>query len=141
MAGDVSLVTELGPSRVRPTVLVVEDEVLIRLLIASELRDLGIQVLEASNAEEALKILESALPVHVLFTDIRMPGRMDGIGLSRVARARYPHLKLILTSSHQPENSARASADVFVSKPYDLNAVMRQVETLLTRSGDEPGHR
>jgi len=141
MAGDSNLATELGPSRVRPTVLVVEDEVLIRLLIADELRDLGVQVLEASNAAEALTILESQLSVQVLFTDIRMPGRMDGIGLSRFAREHYPHLKLILTSGHQPENYARASADIFVAKPYDLNTVVQQVETLLMRSGDEPSYR
>ena len=139
--GDANLATEFEPGRVRPTVLVVEDEVLIRLLIASELRDSGIQVLEASDAEEALTILESSLPVHVVFTDIRMPGRMDGIGLSRFVRERYPHLKLMLTSSHQPENYARESVDVFVAKPYDLRTVIQQVDTLLKRSGHEFGRR
>ncbi|MGO9848396.1 MAG: response regulator [Methylocella sp.] len=131
------MATEPGATPVRPTVLVVEDEVLIRLVLADRLRDLGIQVLEASNAEEALTILESPLAVHVLFADIRMPGRMDGVGLSRFARKHYPHLKLILTSSHQPENYARASADVFVAKHYDLDTVVQQVETLLIDSGYE----
>jgi DNA-binding NarL/FixJ family response regulator len=64
----------------------------------------------------------------VLFTDIRMPGRLDGIGSSRLTRERYPHIKLLLTSSHQPEAYARASADVFISKPYDLRSVIEQVE-------------
>jgi two-component system, response regulator PdtaR len=126
---------ELKPEK--PTILVVEDEVLIRLEIADELRNRGIHVLEACNAEEALTILESSLPVHVLFTDIRMPGRMDGIGLTRLARERYPELKLMLTSSHQPQQYARDSADVFIAKPYDTVAVVQQVEALLARCGQE----
>jgi two-component system, response regulator PdtaR len=132
------LATQIGVKPERPTVLVVEDEVLIRLLIADELRNLGIHVLEASNADEALTILESALPIAVLFTDIRMPGRLDGIGLTRLARERYPHIKLMLTSSHQPQSYARESADVFIFKPYDLSAVLRHVEVLLAQFGDEP---
>jgi two-component system, response regulator PdtaR len=138
MPGDSMLATQIGAKPERPTVLVVEDEVLIRLLIAEELRNQGIHVLEASHAEEALTVLESTLPVHVLFTDIRMPGRLDGIGLSRLARERYPHIKLMLTSSHQPEGYARASADVFIFKPYDLGAVVRDVEALLAPFGYEP---
>lgn len=74
MSGDSMLATPIGVKPERPTVLVVEDEVLIRLLIADELRNQGIHVLEASNADEALTILESELSIEVLFTDIRMPG-------------------------------------------------------------------
>lgn len=139
MAGDIGVATKVGTGRLRPTVLVVEDEVLIRLLIAEELRSFGIQVLEASNADEALRILESSLSVHVLFTDIRMPGRMDGIGLRRFVREHYPQLKVMLTSSHQPENYAGASTDVFVAKPYDVNAVLQQVKLLLMQSGYDFG--
>jgi CheY-like chemotaxis protein len=124
---------ELKPEK--PTVLVVEDEVLIRLQIADELRNRGIQVLEACNAEEALTILESSFAVHVLFTDIHMPGRMDGVGLTRLARQRYPELKLVLSSGHQPQQYARDSADVFIHKPYDPGAVVRQVEALLAECG------
>ena len=136
MVGDSMLATQIGVNPERPTVLIVEDEVVIRLLMADELRSQGIHVLEASNAEEALTILESALPVQVLFTDIRMPGRLDGIGLTRLARERFPHIKLMLTSS-QPEGYTRESADVFVFKPYDLSAVVRHVEALLAQFGHE----
>jgi len=138
MSGDSMLATPIGVKPERPTVLVVEDEVLIRLLIADELRNQGIHVLEASNADEALTVLESELPIEVLFTDIRMPGRLDGIGLTRLARERYPHIRLILTSSHQPQGYARDSADVFLSKPYDLSAMVRHVEALLAQSGCGP---
>jgi CheY-like chemotaxis protein len=138
MPGDSMLAKPIGVKPDRPTVLVVEDEVLIRLLIADELRNQGIHVLEASNADEALTILESELPIEVLFTDIRMPGRLDGIGLARLTRERYPHIKLILTSSHQPLGYASDSADVFLSKPYDLSAMVRQVEALLAQSGCGP---
>jgi CheY-like chemotaxis protein len=138
MVGDSMLATQRDVMPVRPTVLLVEDEVLIRLLLAEELRSQGIQVLEASNADEALAILESSLPVHVLFTDIRMPGRMDGIGLTRFTRQRYPHIKLIITSSHQPQGYMRDSADAFIVKPFDLAATVQQVETLLVESGHDP---
>jgi len=124
---------ELG--LVQPTVLLVEDEVSIRLLIADELRSEGIDVLEASNADEALTILDSSLPVHVLFTDIRMPGRIDGVGLTKLARNRRPEIKVIIASSHQPPGYARDAADVFICKPYDLGAMAQQVEKLLAQSG------
>jgi DNA-binding NtrC family response regulator len=117
-----------------PTVLLVEDEVLIRLMVADELRDQGLRVLEASNAEEALSILDSSLPVHLLFTDVRMPGRMDGFALAKLAQAKNPQLKLIIGSSHQPENSPRA--DAFLCKPYDLDQLIEQVERLLAQAGN-----
>lgn len=127
---------ELKPDR--PTVLVVEDEILIRLLVADTLRSQGIYVLEAANAAEALTIIESALPVHVLFTDIRLPGRMDGIGLSKLVRDRRPQIKLIVASSDLPPGYIRQTADVFIFKPYDLDAMVHQVESLLAQSGHAP---
>lgn len=123
----------------RPTVLIVEDEVLIRLSIAEELRDQGLQVLEAADAEEALAVLASSLPVHVLFTDLRMPGRLDGVGLSRYAREHYPQIKLVLTSGQPLDEYARASADVFLAKPYDQREVVREIESLLGEFGYESG--
>jgi DNA-binding NtrC family response regulator len=118
-----------------PTVLLVEDEVLIRLMVADELRDQGLQVLEASNAEEALSILDSSLPVHLLFTDVRMPGRMDGFALAKLAHAKNPQLKLIIGSSHQPEDSP--PVDAFLCKPYDLDRMIEQVGRLLAQPGND----
>ena len=121
----------------KPTVLVVEDEVLIRLMVADELRDRGLQVLEASNADEALRILESSLSVHLLFTDVRMPGRMDGLALTRLAHSRFPQLKLIVASSRRPDDSPPPHADAFLSKPYDLNKMIEQVERLLAHVAND----
>jgi two-component system, response regulator PdtaR len=129
------LAVQVAAAVERPTVLLVEDEVLIRLMVADELRGQGLQVLEASNADEALAILESSLPVHLLFTDVRMPGRIDGLALARLAQARFPRLKLIIGSSRQLEVSPRA--DAFLCKPYDLDKLIEEVERLLAPAGDD----
>jgi CheY-like chemotaxis protein len=131
------LAVQVAAAPERRTVLLVEDEVLIRLMIADELRGQGLQVLEASNADEALAILESFLSVHLLFTDVCMPGRMDGLALAKLAQARFPRLKLIIASSREPEEPSRASADAFISKPYDLNQVVEQVEKILAQTGHD----
>jgi len=118
------------------TVLLVEDEVLIRLMLADELRNQGLQVLEASNADEALTVLQSSLPVHLLFTDIRMPGEMDGVALAKLAHARFPQIKSIIGSSGRPE-SIDDFADAFLAKPYDLRELIKQIRRLLSQSGYE----
>ena len=118
------------------TVLLVEDEVLIRLMLADELRNQGLQVLEASNADEALTVLQSSLPVHLLFTDIRMPGEMDGVALAKLAHARFPQIKSIIGSSGRPE-SIDDFADAFLAKPYDLRELIKQIRRLLSESGYE----
>ena len=126
------LAVQVAAALEKPTVLLVEDEVLIRLMVADELRSQGLQVLEASNAEEALAILESSLPVHLLFTDVRMPGRIDGIALAQLAQTRFPRLKLIIASSRRPEGPPRA--DAFLTKPYNLGKMVEEVERLLAQT-------
>jgi two-component system, response regulator PdtaR len=121
----------------RPTVLLVEDEVLIRLMLAEELRAQGLQVVEASNAQEALTVLDSTLPVHLLFTDVRMPGEMDGVALARTARQRFPRLKLVITSSRRPREPIEQVADAFLIKPYDVDGVVARVESLLADIGND----
>ena len=128
---------EVDPAPARPTVLIVEDEVLIRLMVADELRNAGVHVLEASSADEAWTILQSALPVHLLFTDIHMRGEMDGVALAQLVHGRYPQMKLIITSSREPEGSIRPAAAVFVGKPYDLRTVVAQVKALLAEPNAE----
>jgi len=130
------LAAEGAASPREPTVLLVEDEVLTRLMLADELRNQGLQVLEASNADEALTVLQSSLPVHLLFTDIRMPGEMDGVALAKLAHARFPQIKSIIGSSGRPE-SIDDFADAFLAKPYDLRELIKQVRRLLSESGYE----
>jgi two-component system, response regulator PdtaR len=129
------LAVQVAAALERPTVLLVEDEVLIRLMVADELRSQGLQVLEASNADEALAILESSLAVHLLFTDVRMPGRIDGLALAQLAQARFPQIKLIIASSRQPEGPPRA--DAYLNKPYDLDRMVDEVERLLAQTGHD----
>ena len=71
--------------------VVVEDEVLVRMMLADQLREAGYRVVEASDADEALELLQhDALDVKVVISDVQMPGSMDGIELARVIRSKYP---------------------------------------------------
>ena len=99
--------------------LVVEDERLILMTIADELRDAGFTVFEANNADHAVKLLETHPEIGVLFTDIDMPGSMDGLRLSAAVRKKWPPIKIIITSGkHRPDNSAIPEQSLFVAKPY-----------------------
>jgi DNA-binding NtrC family response regulator len=113
-----------------PAVLVVEDEVLIRLMIADELRRQGLNVIEASTADEALSVLQSSIPVCVLFTDVQMPGTLDGSALAAMVHGSFPRVKIVVASG-QPETCLQPVADAFFSKPYDPTAVARLVKQLI----------
>jgi CheY-like chemotaxis protein len=82
------------------TVLIVEDEMLIRLDAAEMIRKAGYTVVEAANADEAITILESRFDITVVFTDVQMPGSMDGLKLAAAIRGRWPPIKIIATSGH-----------------------------------------
>jgi CheY-like chemotaxis protein len=82
----------------RPVVLVVEDEFLIRMHAAEMIKEAGFEVVEASNADEAVAILEARLDIAVVFTDIQMPGSMDGLKLARAVRNRWPPIRIVATS-------------------------------------------
>lgn len=114
-------------------VLVVEDEPLIRIDIADFLRSEGFLVFEASNADEAIAILETGVMIEAMFTDIDMPGSMDGLKLSAAVRDRWPPIKIVATSGHRivaaadlPEGSA------FFGKPYDHAAVAACLQGVLS---------
>jgi CheY-like chemotaxis protein len=104
-----------------PTVLVVEDEYLIRLMSVGELEAAGYKVLEAANAAEAIEILEADPDVTVLFTDVNMPGNLDGLALARMVHERWPNVHLLVTSGGG-RTSARDVPDDgrFMPKPYSL---------------------
>ncbi len=113
---------KIGP--LRPVVLVVEDEPLQRILATTVVEDAGFDVIEASNADEAIAILESRSDIRIVFTDIDMPGSMDGLRLAAVIRNRWPPVELIVTSgmltSSQIVLPARGK---FFSKPYDPDVI------------------
>jgi CheY-like chemotaxis protein len=115
----------------RPTVLVVEDEVLIRIMVADELRDHGFNVVETSNADEALSVLQSQVPVDLLFTDLNMPGQVDALFLATFVRASYPTMKLVIASGQPVGEYLRDVAHATFSKPYDAAVVASRVKALL----------
>jgi len=102
-------------------VLLVEDELLIRALLAEELRGTGFLVVEAENADEAWRYLEAGGKADLVFSDIMMPGSMNGLELIRRVRARYPRLKTIITSAN-PGPANISELGVFIPKPYRLEA-------------------
>ena len=116
----------------RPTVLVVEDEGVVRLDAAATLRDAGFKVLEAANAEQALSVVARGAPVDVLFTDINMPGRMDGLELARRINRLRPGVHLLLTSGKaRPAGGQIPHAGAFIPKPYSPDAMTRAVSRML----------
>jgi len=115
----------------KPTILIVEDEVLVRLMIGESLREQDFAVIEAANADEALTVLASATPIDLVLTDIQMPGTTNGIGLAHNIRRDYPHLKIVLTSAYAVSADERGAADAFIRKPFNLTEVMRQIRALI----------
>ena|SRR5689334_16236470 len=100
-------------------VLVVEDESLIRMHAVSMFEEAGYSVLEAGNADEAIKILESRNDIFLIFTDIDMPGSMDGLKLAWAVHNRWPPVRIIVTSGLvSPSEWQVPSGGHFVPKPY-----------------------
>jgi len=117
----------------RTTVLVVEDEALIRLDIADALEDAGFNVLEAADVDEAVTVLAAHPEIRAVFTDIDMPGSMDGLRLAAVVCARWPRTKIIVTSGRPNVTPADLPvASRFVSKPYNPATVVRNLSQMLT---------
>src|SRR3954452_14290442 len=84
----------------RPVVLIVEDEFLLRMNAVDMIAAAGFEAIEAANADEAIAILENRRDITVVFTDIQMPGSMDGLKLARAVRGRWPPIRIIATSGH-----------------------------------------
>jgi two-component system, response regulator PdtaR len=115
----------------RPIVLIVEDEFLIRMDAVDMVRAAGFDVLEAENADDAILILESRLDITVVFTDVQMPGSMDGLKLAAAIRGRWPPIKIVATSG-----MARVSKDDlpsgsrFLPKPYSARQIVTTLREL-----------
>ena len=116
-----------------PTVLVVEDEVLVRMPIAEYLRDCGYNVLEAGSAGEAIHLVDANEPVDVVFSDVRMPGDMDGFGLARWIRDHHPELPVLLTSGYSAARDAEAAEMKLIEKPYSQAQVLNRIRALIRR--------
>jgi CheY-like chemotaxis protein len=106
------------------SVLVVEDEPLVRLGIVGYLEDDGFAVFEATNADEAIRLLAAHGEIRVMFTDIDMPGSMDGLKLAAAVRDRWPPVKIVVTSGHRsvtPDDLPDSTT--FFAKPYNPDEI------------------
>jgi CheY-like chemotaxis protein len=129
------------------TVLVVEDETLIRMGIVGELEDAGFKVFEASDADAAIKLLEAHPEIGLLFTDVDMPGSMDGLKLAAAVRNRWPPVRIVVTSGHMKiltEHLPPGSR--FIAKPYEGRVIalalkeMALVANWNPKVSDQPLH-
>lgn len=115
-----------------PVVLVVEDETLLRMLAVEVVEEAGFTAVEAADADEALILLALRADITMLFTDIDMPGSMDGLKLAHAVRDRWPSIKIIVVSGKQrlqsydlPTNSC------FFGKPYRISALVAELRSMV----------
>ena len=115
----------------KPVVLVVEDENLIRLSALDMVEEAGFEAIAASDADEAIRILESRNDIRAVFTDVHMPGSMDGLRLARVVRNRWPPVALIVTSGRRSVlETDLPPGGRFLDKPYEpaqIGAALREL--------------
>jgi CheY-like chemotaxis protein len=115
-------------------VLVVEDEALVRFNTVLHLEDEGFLVSEAGNADQAIAILERDPSIRLVFTDIDMPGSMDGLKLAAYVRGKWPPIHIIVTSGKRIEPLDGMPADSkFIPKPYELRALAETITEMVTR--------
>ena len=122
--------------RPQPThVLLVEDEALISVIVADELRERGFAVREVTSGEEALRHLQSGAPVDIIFTDVNLPGGIDGAELAERARAMRPDLPILYASGRYAAFGLKdmVARSLFVPKPYSPSEVCTLIERLSAR--------
>jgi DNA-binding NtrC family response regulator len=126
--------TGMGQSSTQQTILVVEDEFLIRISAVATLEDAGFLVHEAQNSGEALEVLSRHSEINVLMTDVRMPGLMDGLALIAQVRIDHPAIRSIVVSGNvSAEQARKAGAFGFVAKPYLAKTIVQAVHDTLLR--------
>jgi DNA-binding NtrC family response regulator len=114
-----------------PAILIVEDEPLIRLGAVRAIKDAGFEVIEAANADEAIRVLEDRSDVQVVFTDIHMPGSIDGLKLAHAVRNRWPPIKIIVTSGHgHVSEQELPEGGRFFAKPYEPKKITDTIREL-----------
>ena len=122
----------LDQSLVPNVVLVVEDEMLLRMRAVDMVEDAGFTPVEAVDADEAVAILESRSDVALLFTDIQMPGSMDGLKLAHAVHARWPPIKIIMVSGQlQPANIDIPSDSRFFGKPLEAKEMIAEMQDMI----------
>lgn len=124
----------MAHSAAQPTVLVVEDEIILRIAVTAHLRDCGFKVVEAGNGAEAQTLILAGLQPDLVFTDVSMPG-MDGLALAQWLAEHGVEAPIVITSGAQSSldaaKSACANVSVFVPKPYEHNKLVEHFRVLL----------
>jgi CheY-like chemotaxis protein len=122
----------MKPHQYQPiVVLVVEDDALVLMLALDALRDEGLEAIGAANADHAIRILECRDDVRVIFTDINMPGTMDGLKLAHAVRGRWAPVQIIVTSAlGAPGRGSLPEGGRFVPKPYETADVMQAIREM-----------
>ena len=126
---DVKVQTKLAAKKI----LIVEDNVVLRFVLAEFLRDAGFAVVEASSGDEARSFLNTPNSVSLVFTDVHMPGETDGITLARIVTDALPQVKVVVTSGELSRLKAPKGIP-FVPKPYDLPKLQELFKSLLLES-------
>lgn len=115
-----------------PIVLIVEDEMVLRMRAVDIVEDAGFIPIEATSADEAINVLESRDDISLLFTDIQMPGSMDGLMLAHAVHARWPHIKIILVSGQIAVTDADKPADSrFFPKPLEIQQMIVELQAMI----------
>lgn len=122
--------------RSKATILVVEDEALLRFMLCDQLRDVGFTVVEAADGEEALRYIAAGGAADLVFSDVHMPGPVDGLNLARLLRQIRPSLPIMLTSG-LADPGTLSEFGAFVPKPYRYEQIVLSIRELLKRTGDE----
>ena len=127
--------TQLTTPAISPiaTVLIVEDDPILRFSLATEVGQAGFRVREAATADEAETVLDTGVRIDVVVTDVEMPGSRDGIALAKTVRAFHPNMKVIVASGVAPPADIVGIADAFFGKPYDTDRVIYRIRSLLGR--------
>ena len=119
-------------SGTKVVILVVENDAIIRMGAMDLIERAGFEALQASNADEAIKILELRRDIHLVFTDVEMPGTMDGIKLAHFIRDRWPPIKLIVASGRAiVEQSSLPEGASFFRKPYHDDDLVQSIRRLV----------
>ncbi len=122
----------------KPTVLLVDDEFLIRIALSEFLQECGFKTLEATSAERAIAVLETLeIPIDVVLTDVRMPGGMNGFGLAQWIRHNRPGLPVLLVSGHAQKVDAAhglCEKQEVISKPFDFHSVGMRLRAAIEAS-------
>lgn len=116
----------------KAVVLVVEDDALLRMSAVDMVEDAGFTCLEAANASEAIEILEHRRDIRIVFTDVDMPGSMDGIRLAACIRDRWPPIEIIVTSGYFSNDQVELpTRGLFFPKPYDQRQVIAAMHRMV----------